>query len=386
VKVQVRKLPGCQDSWVSTPAMPPPLTAFAALLGVDAGQALGHAVLLASVVGFNVVENRKADLAATSGVSAARIQQIVDTGRQALNTASPRIPGQHVVSQALLKRFCIPTSQSDQLISYNLQFGTSRRRSPRAVGKLENFVKIDSQETEQLWGLTEQNLPAAIDAARTRQIFNQPQHVATIKAAIALHFARGLEVLDTTDALWQRWLAEARAAFLFDRRRMEELYYLKHGIVASGAAVAQQIADDLMAEPEALYRSGAAFRLRVVDFYEEARRWAASAHLEILRPAGRSEFLIGDTPAITIDGSRQTFGLRAGVTFGDATTVVLPLSPKRVAALGSADRSEAVPAAGVRLLNSFQVANARSFVYMRPGSGLEGFVASQRPPTGPAAA
>jgi hypothetical protein len=112
---------------------------------------LGRAVLFASIVGFDVVEQRKGDIAMISGVSAVRIQEVVDTGRQALNTASPRVGEQHVVSRALLRRFLGPTNQGERLLSYNLQFGRAHVRAPGAVGKLENFVKIDSLETEQLW-------------------------------------------------------------------------------------------------------------------------------------------------------------------------------------------------------------------------------------------
>jgi hypothetical protein len=101
----------------------PPLRVFAEALRQDQGRTLGRAVLFASIVGFDVVEQRKDDLAAISGVPAERIQQIVDTGRQALSTASPKRPEQHLISQALLRRFCGPTSQCDRLLSYNLQFG-----------------------------------------------------------------------------------------------------------------------------------------------------------------------------------------------------------------------------------------------------------------------
>ena len=87
-----------------------------------------------------------------SGVSAARIQEIVGTGRQALSTASPKRREQHLVSQALLRRFCVPTSQGERLLSYNLQFGRTRLLPTAQVGKLANFVKIDSEATEQLWG------------------------------------------------------------------------------------------------------------------------------------------------------------------------------------------------------------------------------------------
>jgi hypothetical protein len=109
---------------------------------------------------------------------------------------------------------------------------------------------------------------------------------------------------------------------------------------------------------------------------------AAAAHVEIIRPqSGR--FLIGDVPAFSIDSARQALGISGGVAFGDATTVILPLSPTRLAALSDADRFEAVPAAAVRMANAFQVTMARSHVYMHPASGLQRFVAAQRPPTGP---
>ena len=52
--------------------------------------------------GFDVVERRKSDIAAVSGVSAARIQEIADTGRQALSTASPRRREQAAATRELI--------------------------------------------------------------------------------------------------------------------------------------------------------------------------------------------------------------------------------------------------------------------------------------------
>jgi hypothetical protein len=59
------------------------------------------------------------------------------------------------------------------------------------VGKLTDFVKIDSLETERLWGHTDQDLPAAIDAAKTRPVLQDPKDVAVTKDVTALHFAPG---------------------------------------------------------------------------------------------------------------------------------------------------------------------------------------------------
>lgn len=351
------------------------LRVFADRLREDQGRQLGRAVLFASVVGFDVVERRKGDIAAASGVSAARIQEIVDTGRQALNIASPRRPEQHLISQALMRQFCIPTNQGDRLLSYNLQFGQTRLLPTRQVGKLTDFVKIDSEATEQVWGRTEQDLPAAIEAARTRRVLKNPKHVAVIKDAIALHFARSRATLESVEQNWQQTLATAHSAYMANRPAMEELFHQKHGYWAGGSAVAEEIANDLLSGATALTQSGAYFRLRVVDIFEEASRMAAAACLEIIGSRrSQYQFLFGDVPAITIPD---------GAPFGDATTVFLPLSPTRLAALSRTDRFEAVGARAVRQANARQVAKARDYVYMHPASGLDAFVASARPPTGP---
>jgi len=355
---------------------------FAESLKRDGARQPGSAALLANVVGFDVVEQRINDLSAVSGVSVARLQQIVDTGRQAFDPAAPRRSDQHVVSQALLQFFYGPTNQGDRLISYILQYGNSRPRSAAAVGKIENFVKIDSEETEPLWSHTEQHLPAAIRAARTRRVLQQPEHVAVIKDAIALHYARSLDVLDSAEQRWTQTLAQARAVYLANPGWLEHLFYMKHGYHASGPTVHEEIVNDLLAKLTHQYESGAAFRLRVVDVFEETRLMAARGALEIIRPKS-GQFLIGDMPAISIDDARKALGIRGGVPFGDATTVILPLSPTRLAALGKVDRFEAVPAAAVRFTNFLQVNMAHKYVYMQPGSGLDSFVSAQRPPTGP---
>jgi hypothetical protein len=366
------------------PEVSVPLRVLCDLLRQDQRRRLGSAVLFASVVGLDVVEQRKSDIVAISGVPTTRVQEIVDTGRQALSSTSPRVREQHVVSQVILRRFLGPTPQGDRLLAYNLRYGRAKLRAPAAVGKLQNFVQIDSQETERLWGRTEQDLPAAIDAARTRRVLQEPKHIAVIKDAIALHFARSLDTLKSVNQGWQHTLAAARAAYLADQPAMEELFYRKHGFVASGPDVAEEIADDLLRTAKELYENGSYFRLRVADLFEETRKMAASARLELIRPRRpESRFLLGDVPAISFDAGANALGIPGGVAFGDATTVFLPLSPTRLAALSRADRFQTVPPAAVRRVNGLQVAKAHDHVYMHPGSGLQAFVASQRPPTGP---
>lgn len=371
---------------MARPRQPAPLQVVAQLLRLDGGQATGRAALLAIAVGLDVFEGWIGALAAATGIGAQRLQEIVDVGRQACSTTSPSAHEQHLVSKVLLRQFCMPTPHGNLLLSHSLQYGKAHLRAPRGVGKREDFVKIDSQETEHVWGLTEQELPEALAATRTRRIFKNPKCVAVIKDAIALHFARSLDVRDVGVALQQQLLVTRREALLADKERMESLFYLKsHLYPPAGEKAREIIADDLLSTPIRLFDSGAYFRLRVVDIFHAARNMAESLGLQIMSPQ-RGEFLIGDVPAIPIDVRRGALGLLGGVGFGDATMVVLPLGPRRLAALSRDGNSfDRVSGAVVKQLNAFQISNAKEHVFMRLGSGLESFVLSERPPTGPAA-
>ena len=373
-------------SVVPNSPLPLPLRTAAAAIRQDGGQSTGRAVLFAAGINLDLFERHIPDLAVATGVSQLRLREIVDVARTALDETSPRVPGQHVVSKVLLRQFAIPTKNGDRLLAHSLQYGKAKLRAPKGVGKLENFVKIDSQETEELWGQTEQHLPAALAAARTRRIFANPKHVAVIKDAIALHFARSLELLQAHAMLWERGLERTRQQYRADEATMATLFYQRYGLLPPSARAAGEIiSQQLLAETRQLYESGAIFRLRVVDMFHAARQLASKAGLEIIRPA-RGEFLIGDVPAIPIDATRQALGVLGGVPFANASTVILPLGPRRLAALGRTDAFRSVPGSFVKQLNAFQIGKAQTYVFMRPGSGLEPSVLSQRPPTGPTSA
>ena len=298
-----------QDGVVVTSALPIPLQRLAQLLQQDGERVTGRAVLFASAVGLDVVEGRMSDLVAASGVGAQRLQEIVDIGRQALSTTSPRVHEQHLVSKVLLRQFCMPTPHGDRLLSHSLQYGHALLRAPRGVAKQKDFVKIDSRETERVWGLTEQALPDALAAARTRRIFKSPKYVALIKDAIALHFARSLDVRQVDNALQERLLVTQREAFLADKQGMEALFYLKYHLHPPASEKAREIiADDFLSTTTRLLSSGTYFRLRVVDMFHAAREMTESLGLQIMSPQ-RGEFLIGDVPAIPIDVARGARGL-----------------------------------------------------------------------------
>jgi hypothetical protein len=263
-------------------------------------------------------------------------------------------------------------------MSYSLKYKKGQLKAPRGVGKKENFVKIDSEETERIWGLTEQNLPAALVAARSSRIFKYPHHVTTIKDAIALHFARSLDALAASEALQEETLMSRRNAYLADKQGMDALFYLKYKLYPpAGDSGRDTIVDDLLARTRGLISSGAYFRLRVVDLFHSAREVAHSLGLQIMSPRS-GEFLIGDVPAIPVDSRRGALGLLGGVAFADASMIVLPLGPRRLAALTEAPNGfERIGERRVAELNSLQLANAKERVFSRPGADFDSFIRSR---------
>ncbi len=103
---------------------------------------------------------------------------------------------------------------------------------------------------------------------------------------------------------------------------------------------------------------------------------AAPKH--VLVPCEHGEFLIGDTPAFTIDRERDALGFTDNVSLEHPAT--LPLGPDRLAALGPKDEWLTVPASCVDELNRYQIRKAKERVFMRTGSGLQAFVRAEHPP------
>lgn len=360
--------------------LPVPLQAVAAELRDDVRQSTGRAVLLAVTVGLDLFAKHRTGIAAASGLAEQRLEAIINAARRALDASAPKVRKQHVVSQALLRQFCAPTVEGDRLLAYRLDIGRAELRVPRSVGKLDHFVKIDSRATEELWGLTETQLPAAIEAARTSAVLDDPVHVQTLKDALALHFARSREVLQVHDQTWEVGLASAQLGYLADKETMVELYRLKNGQDAvSEEEAAGVISRELVGSLRHLYETGFIFRFRVTELFEQARDYARNAALEIGFLHADDELLIGDVPSLTVARNGATAGVLGGVPFAQAGTVVMPLGPHRVASLGRQRAWRLIPRDFVGRLNALQVAHAQREVFMRPDSGLDSWVKARAP-------
>lgn len=338
------------------------------------------------IAGFGVAQF-KAQIPAISaflggaGATEAELEAVAELARRATDESADRVRDQHVVSRVILRRFCEPVGSAEKLAAHNLQWGASKLRTRTEVGKIVNFVKIDSATTEVLWQQVENGLHDALVALQEGRLFDDANHVLTVKRAITLHFARGREVGEFNERSWKDQLVQRREEFRGHHWLMRAALEHRYGpLILPAGRAAEEIALDLLMEGTVrLFECGTVFRLRVEDEFQRGERLAKGLGLRILEATG-GEFLIGDTPVVVLGPGGQ-FGLRE-VGLAGAVTLALPLSPTHLAALHTSDEYVRIPPEAVEEWNRRQVLQATSHVYYRPGSSLAPFITATRLPTG----
>jgi hypothetical protein len=336
------------------------------------------------IIGYGLEDFRKdvADFAAASGIPETDLREIADSAEQGKDSTSPKRSDQHVVSRVVLRQF--EDSTTNLIGNHSIQYGLRKPTGPGGLGWVKDFVKIDSTATEELWGKTESKLPDALAAADAQTLFDSAEHVATIKEAIALHYARSIDVLDQYEVLWQQMLVTKRAELDADPSATDAIYAMKTGDVTGKPddAMRESLAKEWLQRLTDIYETGVGFRFRVQHYFREATTMITPAGLEILRPPSGSEFLIGDVPVITTDATGHVRGIAAGIPIGSAATVAMPLGPRLLVALGPKDLYAELDAKHVERLNTWQIEAAQRAVYFRPGSPAESLATNVRPPAG----
>jgi len=299
------------------------------------------------------------------------LSELVSRAKQACSTAAPLVREQHVVSRVILRQFCevMDVRAGQQLVLWDLDKATSKVTGPGGAGFLVDFVKIDSKATEEIWQAVENSMGAAIAAAQDGTLLSRPDLVATLRDAIALHFARSHPVREVHhsvgDDIYERAVTEVAASPI----SVEAFRRAHGGIVPAGPEGRRLGAESFLGDFKPRYDDGTLFRLRVEDLFDAVRDHFASSGLEILVPSNNgNEFLVGDTPALTVNLKNGAAGIAEGVGLANADTVVLPLAPRLAAALGPADGIGTVSDVWVDALNALQVRLARRYVHNRPGA------------------
>jgi Protein of unknown function (DUF4238) len=294
---------------------------------------------------------------------------------------------QHLVSKVILKQFTMPGPRSGgwQLLPFDLHH-PERHHKPKttkACGWAENFVAFESASAEQLWCDVERRVPAALAAIRGGTPFADPAHAEALRDLVVLHYVRSyryrevhVNAFEQARANLSGTLADRFPGPLYrEALRTTGLHLTDPGALATYAE--RLIAQSTIVQDNA---SGKLFRTSIEDTFHKVQQMASKWRVEIHTPqSGR--FLIGDNPGVTIrqDGSTTEYGM----AFGDATSMVLPIGPGHLVALGPQNKVGTLDAVTVETLNTMQILAANRYVYMHLRSGLEAFTAKaarKRPP------
>ncbi|MFD8911716.1 DUF4238 domain-containing protein [Streptomyces sp. NPDC059575] len=287
------------------------------------------------------------------------------------------ISKQHLVSQVLLRQFTMlgPKASGWQLLPFDLWNPERRQKlkGPGACGAAKDFVAFDSASAEDLWGSVETRVPAALAAVKAGTPFADPLHVEVLRDLVVLHYVRSHRYRGVYTSAFETVSVNVRGELVRqypEHVRREALR--QTGFHLSGFGSLGSFAERLIEQSEVTqdFGSGKLFRTSIENMFNKARAMAAKWHVEVLSPES-GQFLIGDNPGVSVRMDTTPFSYN--MAFGDAHSVVLPIGPRRLLALGPRNLLGSVPGAVVDELNTVQILAADRYVYMHPRSELETF-------------
>jgi hypothetical protein len=321
------------------------------------------------------------------GVPVEELVELATEARTGSDPTSDKRPRQHVVSRSLLAGFSTGTSRraGDQEIwPYSLAGGRETPIDPTCVGIVPDFVKVDSRRTEQKWEEVENTLRDTISQLEATPDLHEPVLVEKVKKIVALHWARSIETLEAVESTYTGMIVDKRAALLRQPELLDQLHRLKTGdqsaVLAESAR--KQFVDQWLDRLDWIFTSGTWFRFVVIYFFRRSMELLALLNVQVLRAPAESEFLIGDSPVVKLDEHGVRRGVMNPIQIGNATSVLMPLTPLFMVALDSLTADHTVTVDEVRRYNTWQLEAARERVFMRPAAtALMAWVEKSRPPT-----
>lgn len=204
---------------------------------------------------------------------------------------------QHVVSQVLLRRFAVAGHIEALALTYPAS--RWRRRSPAAVGYVQDFVRANVEEVERVWGEVESRLaPALVDLDRGDSVRAGGATEEALRDCLALHWARSRPVRATSDRAWDKVRTDSHADLASRPDLLDRAFLQLTGLHPAGPQ-ARDIANDRLHEGPDDIRSGRYFADRVVEFFERARTKLARSHIAVYDlPFEADDLLLSDSPVV----------------------------------------------------------------------------------------
>ncbi|MER7496461.1 DUF4238 domain-containing protein [Streptomyces pharetrae] len=283
-----------------------------------------------------------------------------------------QIARQHLVSQVLLKQFTMaePDDRGPQVRPVDVRYPerSNKLKSTRACGWVDTFIAYESQSAEDLWNSVERRAPAAFEAVHAGTPFADPLHVEALRDLIVLHYVRSHRYRDVYTNAFETVRAKVRSELV--ERYPEPLRHealRQTGLHLAGAGTLDAFAERLIEQSEVIqdFGTGALSRTSIESMFNKVRAMASSWHLEVLTPES-GQFLVGDNPAVSVRTDKTPWSYN--MAFGDAHSIVLPITPRHLLALGRKNLVGTIPRAVMDQINTVQILAADRYVYMHPRS------------------
>lgn len=285
------------------------------------------------------------------------------------------IKRQHVISQALLRRFA--DASNKQVGVYSVTTGSIRQKSPKSIGFVPDYISHRPWAAEKLWQTVENRLTPAFAALDAGFAAVLPEHLNAISHCIALHFSRSIQTRQINESSFSKM----EQAVLEDQQKLKYLAFLKHGLHLDAPDILENIANELLQELREGNASGELFQSWLEEVFQKTCEHLESGRVTIYHCDKGAELVLGDSPSI---GFRPGMQPTDRLALYDAAAILMPLGPRVLASIdwGQADLPhESLRQEHALYLNRVQAVQAHNRVYFRPTSGLAELVRTYRPPS-----
>ncbi len=139
--------------------------------------------IFAIAIGLDRFDKNIHQIARETRFTREQLQEIVLSVRRAEQSNAPRVPRQHLVSAVLQREW--EAEPNKGVSRYSLHTGLNpggHSWPPEKIGYLKDFVKVDSQTTEDVWNATEGKIRPVLTAIKNGKLFQDHQHSKTLGA------------------------------------------------------------------------------------------------------------------------------------------------------------------------------------------------------------
>lgn len=276
------------------------------------------------------------------------------------------------MSEVLARRF---TDRRHLLTRFTIATRYAKDVGVSGFGRTPAIYPQDPRAFEAGWQMIETRLPEAFAAVDDGSVFANLGLVDLLKDCLSVHLARGR----TVARVHRRVAQEDRPALeqrLAARPWVDEDFRRTHsGLRPAGDEARRMHVAEMIDEGLAQLAASSFTPDRMVALYDQIRPLVSRSHLEI-GIATEGDFLIGDTPAVSLRQGNPGVGPLGGVPWDRANTIVMPIGRRHMLALGRKPGYIDLDRAAVDYLNWVQIAAAEAKLAWHPDATLRAFVTS----------